>query len=106
MVRSRLSAPALERVLLEAGLYSAAQARELGNTQTFDLLITDIGLPDGSGYQLMEELNRLHGIKGIAMTGYGMDEDVERSTKAGFYAHLTKPVKMQTLEKAILAAMQ
>ncbi|HTO04525.1 MAG TPA: response regulator, partial [Opitutus sp.] len=85
---------------------SVAEARQLGRTQTFDLLITDIGLPDGSGYELMGELHDLHGLKGIAMTGYGMDEDVERSTKAGFSAHLMKPVKMQTLEEAIIAVMQ
>jgi signal transduction histidine kinase len=78
-----------------------ADARELGSAQVFDLLITDIGLPDGSGYDLMSELSQLKKLKGIAMTGYGMEEDLQRSVEAGFSAHLTKPVKMQLLEKAI-----
>lgn len=83
---------------------TVAEARELGNTETFDLLITDIGLPDGSGYDLMAELGLLKKLKGIAMTGYGMEEDIERSAQVGFSAHLTKPVKMQALENAISAA--
>jgi signal transduction histidine kinase len=83
-----------------------AEARQLGIAETFDLLITDIGLPDGSGYELMEELGRVKNLKGIAMTGYGMDGDIERSAKVGFSAHLTKPVKMQSLDNAIIAAMK
>ena len=81
-----------------------AEARRLGATETFDLLITDIGLPDGTGYELMEELGRRMKLRGIAMTGYGMEEDIEHSKKVGFSAHLTKPVKIETLDRAIIVA--
>jgi len=69
--------------------------------QMFHVVISDIGLPDGNGYALMAELNRNKVIKGIALTGYGMQEDVERSRASGFVAHLTKPVSIQSLEAAL-----
>jgi CheY-like chemotaxis protein len=67
----------------------------------FDLVLSDIGLPDGTGYDLMRELSRRYGLQGIALTGYGMDEDVEKSHAAGFRKHLTKPVNIETLEAAL-----
>jgi PAS domain S-box-containing protein len=67
----------------------------------FDLLISDIGLPDGSGLQLMEELLKRRPIKGIALSGFGMEEDVKKSKEAGFYEHLTKPINFKRLETAI-----
>lgn len=85
---------------------SLEEARALAAAHTFDLVISDIGLPDGSGYDLMDTLASQHGVRGIALTGYGMDRDVERSHQAGFVTHLTKPVQMQALEAAIREAMQ
>lgn len=68
----------------------------------FDLLISDIGLPDGNGYDLMIEMRRNYpDIQGIALTGYGMEQDLARSQSAGFTVHLTKPVGMEALEKAL-----
>ena len=101
---------ALQRLLLArrhevSAAATLTEARRLGTAQPFDLLITDIGLPDGSGYELMEELGRLRGIRGIVMTGYGMDEDIEHSRRAGFSAHLTKPVRIQTLDAALGIAL-
>ena len=85
----------------EAG--SLAEARSQMEKHSFNLLISDIGLPDGSGNDLMAEFkNKFHG-KGIALTGYGMDEDVERSRLAGFAAHLTKPIRIESLEHALAA---
>jgi signal transduction histidine kinase len=81
-----------------------AAACDAARTGNFDLLISDIGLPDGSGYELMSELHRRHGLIGIALTGYGMEEDVSRSLSAGFITHLTKPVTMQALDGALSAA--
>lgn len=81
------------------------EARALAAQESFDLLISDIGLPDGNGYDLMQELAGLHSMKGIALTGYGMDRDIDRSTEAGFVAHLTKPIQVQALESAIHAAL-
>jgi CheY-like chemotaxis protein len=83
-----------------------AEARKRAKAETFDLLITDIGLPDGSGYELMAELGASKNLKGIAMTGFGMEEDIARSSQVGFSAHLTNPVKMQSMDSAIVAAMR
>lgn len=69
--------------------------------ETFDLLISDVGLPDASGYVLMREVNLRHNLRGVAMSGYGMDEDIRKSTEAGFSAHLVKPVDIAVLERTI-----
>jgi len=67
----------------------------------FDLVISDLGLPDGSGLDLMRELSGRHGLRGIALSGYGMEEDVRQSLEAGFRKHLTKPVSLPLLEAAL-----
>ncbi|MGH7943091.1 MAG: response regulator [Limisphaerales bacterium] len=77
------------------------EARTIARQGKFDLLITDIGLPDGNGYDLMNELAKQNPLRGIALTGYGMEHDVTRSENAGFDAHLTKPVRIQSLEAAL-----
>jgi PAS domain S-box-containing protein len=65
----------------------------------FDLLVSDLGLPDGSG---LEVARRLRGrVRGIALSGYGTDEDIRASLEAGFSEHLTKPVSIQTLRAAV-----
>ena len=69
-----------------------------------DLLISDLGLPDGDGYELMAELSQGYGLPGIALSGYGMEQDIARSRSSGFSAHLTKPVDIRVLETAIAAA--
>jgi PAS domain S-box-containing protein len=79
---------------VQAGLASAAAA-------TFDLVISDLGLPDGNGADLMRELARLYRLPGIALSGYGMEEDVRQSRDAGFSQHLTKPVNLHVLREAI-----
>ena len=78
-----------------------AEARTAALTATFDAVVSDLGLPDGTGIELMEELRDLYGLTGIALTGYGMDEDVRRSEKAGFVAHLVKPVDMSELRRSL-----
>jgi DNA-binding response OmpR family regulator len=65
----------------------------------FELLITDVGLPDASGYDLMRAARARGPIKGIAMSGWS--EDAERGREAGFSAHLVKPVRFDALEHAI-----
>ena len=80
---------------------SVAEARAFAQKENFDLVVSDIGLPDGNGYNLMSELRKDFGLKGIALTGYGMEQDVLRGQNAGFVAHLTKPVRMESLEKAL-----
>jgi PAS domain S-box-containing protein len=80
---------------------SIAEALTLARQETFDLVLSDIGLPDGNGYALMAQLRDQFGLKGIALTGYGMEEDVSRAQNSGFIAHLTKPVHIEVLEKAL-----
>jgi DNA-binding response OmpR family regulator len=81
-----------------------AGALELAAADQFDLLISDLGLPDGSGIDLMREI-RSRGVMvpGIALSGYGQEEDVRRSREAGFAAHLTKPTSPDRLAEAIEA---
>ena len=81
---------------------SVAEARALAHLHPFDLLISDIGLPDGNGNALMAELKVAFGLKGIALTGYGMDHDLAAAQNAGFIAHLTKPIRIEALEKVLL----
>jgi signal transduction histidine kinase len=81
-----------------------AEARACISKEDFDLLISDIGLPDGNGCELMAEFRGRHNLIGIALTGYGMEEDVKRSQEAGFVTQLTKPVSVQALDGALSAA--
>jgi len=71
---------------------TVAEAVKLIRSQPFDAVLSDIGLPDGAGYDVITEAKRLQDLKGVALTGYGMSEDVRRSKEAGFDWHLTKPV--------------
>lgn len=74
----------------------------------FDVLISDIGLPDGDGWELMKALReQIPGLKAIAMSGYGMRADLDRSKSAGFAAHLIKPfgpVELDVALKKVLGA--
>ncbi|MEO7599348.1 MAG: ATP-binding protein [Opitutus sp.] len=71
--------------------------------QAFDLVISDIGLPDGTGVEMMEKLRTQHGLRGVALSGYGMEEDRARTRKAGFLAHLIKPIQIAELRRVIAA---
>jgi signal transduction histidine kinase/CheY-like chemotaxis protein len=81
--------------------HSADQAVEKAHAEDFDLLISDIGLPDRSGYELMRELSASKGLRGIALSGFGMENDVSKARDAGFAEHLTKPINFERLEEAI-----
>ena len=61
----------------------------------------DQAAADGSGLDVVRQVKPRYPIKGIALTGYGMEEDLQRSRDAGFALHLTKPVKFQDLVAAI-----
>jgi CheY-like chemotaxis protein len=71
---------------------SAQEALELAAQYEFDVVLSDLGLPDENGWELMSKLRDRFGLRGIAVTGYGMQEDIERSREAGFIHHLTKPI--------------
>jgi PAS domain S-box-containing protein len=70
-------------------------------TEPFDAILSDIGLPDGTGYDLISEAKRIQAIKAVALTGYGMAHDVRRSKEAGFDFHLTKPVDVAELRTVL-----
>ena len=78
-----------------------AEALGAAKAQRFDLVVSDLGLPDGTGDELMATLRDAHGLRGIALSGYGMEEDLARSTAAGFVIHLVKPVSSADLRRAI-----
>jgi len=80
---------------------TAGAALEFSERQDFDVVVSDIGLPDITGYEFMKRLQARHAIPGIAMSGYGMEEDLRRSLESGFSEHLVKPVSLPSLEQAI-----
>ena len=69
------------------------------------LIISDIGLPDGSGVDILEQLHGQYPIKAIALSGYGMEADIKRSLDAGFARHLTKPLDFDKLVEHIEMVM-
>ena len=100
---SRLLKRAGHQVTCAASLKEAREraAPEPGSDECpFDILISDLGLPDGSGHELMRDLGRER-ISGIALSGFGMKEDVAESLAAGFSRHMTKPVDWQELKTVI-----
>jgi signal transduction histidine kinase len=74
---------------------TVAAALRLADAEPFDILVSDIGLPDATGYQLMEQVR--HRLKGIALSGYGMESDLQRSRDAGFSDHIVKPIDVVQL---------
>jgi CheY-like chemotaxis protein len=83
---------------------NATEARAMAATINCDLVISDLGLPDCDGHTFMAGLRDAYGLPGLALSGYGAEEDVRRSRASGFYSHLTKPVHIRSLETAIAAA--
>jgi CheY-like chemotaxis protein len=69
--------------------------------EDFDLLVCDLGLPDASGIDLITEIRKTKTTPAIALTGFGMQQDIERAQQARFSSHLTKPVNLQKLEVTI-----
>ena len=74
---------------------------ELARGKTFDLLVSDIALPDATGCELLGQLNAKYGLHGIAMSGFGSDADLAQSKEAGFLEHLVKPIDATKLDTAI-----
>jgi PAS domain S-box-containing protein len=100
------TAQALVRLLTTRGYQvqtagTVASGIEAIQRGKFDLLVCDIGLPDGTGFQLLERVRESCKTPALALSGFGMEEDVAKCREAGFEAHLTKPVNFQKLEAAI-----
>ncbi|MGZ5004240.1 MAG: hybrid sensor histidine kinase/response regulator, partial [Chthoniobacterales bacterium] len=86
--------------------HTADEAIGKATEEQFDLVISDIGLPDRSGYELMQELRGTKGMRGIALSGFGMENDVSRARAAGFSEHLTKPINFERLEEVIHSLLE
>jgi CheY-like chemotaxis protein len=100
------SAIALSYVLQQYGYavqlaHSVTQALTTAATCDVDVVVSDVGLPDGSGLDLLRTLRTQKPVRGIALTGYGRPEDVDQSRAAGFEHHLIKPVDLPALVAAI-----
>lgn len=105
------TARALTLLLRRAGYHvrSAADAEEalrLAVAEEFDLVVSDVGLPGGDGYELMRLLRDRFGLRGVAMTGYPLDRDVEACRAAGFLDRLAKPIEFDELEVVVRRSLQ
>ena len=79
-------------------------ALDIAMSKQFDVLVSDIGLPDGNGLDLLKALRAKREVFGIALSGYGMEDDIRRSGEAGFSHHLVKPVDINKLDSIIQGA--
>jgi signal transduction histidine kinase len=100
------------RVLLErqgyevVTAYSAAEALRKVTDAPVDLIISDIGMPDESGHEMLPKLRKISSAPAIALSGFGSDEDIQRSYDAGFQEHLTKPVKLHKLRDEVIRVLK
>lgn len=82
-------------------VHSAAAALAEAARDGFDVVISDIGLPDSSGYELMRLLQQNHQLAGIALSGYDDAAQIAQGHAAGFVEHIVKPVDFQRLKDAL-----
>lgn len=80
---------------------TAAEAIETARKKDFDLVISDIGLPDESGIELLPKLLAIRNVPAIALSGFGTEDDRERSRQAGFREHILKPFNLAVLRQTI-----
>jgi CheY-like chemotaxis protein len=80
---------------------TAASAVAAARQGSFDVMICDLGLPDGSGLEVMRQVRDQFQGRAVALTGYGMESDIAASRAAGFADHLIKPVDLVALEGAL-----
>jgi len=100
---------ALSRLLTHFGheisvAEGAQSAQEIIHSKEFDVVLCDIALPDGNGYDLIAEAKRKRPVKAVAITGFGTEEDIRRGKEAGFDFHLVKPVDFHEL-RTVLGAI-
>ncbi len=101
---------ALSRVLQRKGYDVTAAGSVAAAVKQFsatapDLVICDIGLSDGTGWDLMKQLHEHGPVRAIAVSGYGMEHDLKKSREAGFIEHLTKPINISNLEHMIASTL-
>ena len=76
-------------------------ALDMIKSKEFDVVLCDIALPDGNGYDVIEEAKRKGAVKAVAISGFAARDDVERGRKAGFDFHLAKPVDFHELRSVL-----
>ena len=86
------------RVITAATVAEANSQVEIG---AFDLLLSDIGLPDGSGLDIVRTARQRRPTRAIAISGFGQEDDIRQSKEAGFTEHLVKPVDFELLKASI-----
>jgi signal transduction histidine kinase/ActR/RegA family two-component response regulator len=82
-----------------------ASAKRFADAQRFDIVVSDLGLPDGTGLDVLKYVRARHGLPAIAVSGYGMEEDQQQTKAAGFLEHLIKPIDLPKLQAAISRAL-
>ncbi len=78
-----------------------AGAREMAAAGDYDLILSDLGLPDGTGIEFIRAVRPLTTTPAVALTGYGTPDDVEACLRAGFTDHLTKPIDIGALQRVL-----
>ncbi len=96
----------LKRLLVRRGYEvltssNCAEALQQAQQGTYDVIISDLGLPDGSGLDLLKNIRQYSDAPAIALSGYGMESDMTQTRAAGFATHLTKPVDFPVLIEAL-----
>jgi CheY-like chemotaxis protein len=88
------------------GATNIAEALGIAESNPIDLLISDIGLPDGTGWEMMNRLGAKRPPMAIALSGFGTEGDIQRSKEAGFDRHLTKPYNVAILKREVAALIE
>lgn len=97
LVLKRLGYEVHTAAMLSAALEAVRQ-------HTFDIVLSDLSLPDGSGCDLLRQIHALQPVKAIAVSGHGSEEDQRRTREAGFMEHLIKPIDLAQLQAALARA--
>jgi CheY-like chemotaxis protein len=80
---------------------STHSALQFLQSKAFDVILSDIVLPDGSGYDIVSQAKQKQGVKAVALTGFHGEEDIRRGKEAGFDFHLSKPVDFHELRTVL-----
>ena len=80
---------------------TAHSALQFLQSKAFDVILSDIVLPDGSGYDIVSQAKQKQAVKAVALSGLDREEDIRRGKEAGFDFHLSKPVDFHELRTVL-----